>query len=386
MPSQNSLTSLLTALPTPLCNDYKLKELLGTGAYALVYKIESLRTGEEFALKVVEKAPLAARLLMPQLQREVTHLRLHSDTQHVVQLCDVVDTAQAVFLRFQLCEKPLDKILEEDGPMEEDTALHWFRQALLGVRELHAAGTVHRDLKLSNILVDSEGVLRICDFGWSCREDEKLSGRSGTPQYAPPEMLESEGLPHTSKVDIYSLGVCLQHMMLGRMPGYTDELPSSASPELLELLTELMSVDPDARPSADEILEMPLLQLGPLEQLWQHGQELLAQLGWPQRSNTASVKATGGRRSRGLKTMAALTTTAKHLQTPPIQDPSHCEQAAYWSKMSRTVSMPPQLQSSCRLGQNSPSRRFSHGGFCVTLGTGNNNMSHGYTSGYLFRR
>lgn len=383
---QMSLTSVLKALPEPLCAEYEMKEILGTGAYALVYRIQHCRSGEQFALKVVEKAPLAARALMPQLQREVEHLQAHRNTPHIVQLCDVADTTNAVFLRFQLCEKSLEQLIDEDGALEEEEALQFFRQALLGVRELHANGTIHRDLKLSNMLVDSEGVLRICDFGWACREGEELTGLSGTPQYAPPEMLDAAGPPHTTKVDVYSLGACLQHLLLGRIAEGPEDLPLEASAELLELLAELLQKDPEARPTIDEVLERSILRPSPFAQLWQHGQDFLAQFGWPQGSAAAR---TVPNRTRALK----MTVPSA---TPSPAPSSHCERAAHWSQMTKTSrtpqmsaapSLPHQLPTPCRVGvQPHKNGKLFNQGFCVNLRAGPAASYGGNINGHMLRR
>jgi serine/threonine protein kinase len=113
---------------------------------------------------------------------------------------------------------------------------------------------VHRDLKPGNFLVNSDGSLRICDFGWACREDDVVSGMSGSPGYAPPEMLQEYGPRHTTKADVYSLGASLLHLLLGRMSDGPRDLPSGVSPGVLDFIEELMHEDPKERPSADEAL------------------------------------------------------------------------------------------------------------------------------------
>merc|ERR1719299_237275 len=120
-------------------------------------------------------------------------------------------TSTHVFLRFHLCQECLETMSVEHGPMTEQEAFKWFRQACLGVQGLHDTGVIHRDLKPSNFLVDSEGALRICDFGWACLEEDELTGTCGTPDYSPPEtqMHQRSGVPHTTKADIFGLGTSL---------------------------------------------------------------------------------------------------------------------------------------------------------------------------------
>merc|ERR1719482_1257321 len=158
-------------------------------------------------------------------------------------------TTTHVFLRFQLCQETLEDMSEQHGPMIEEEAFRWLRQACLGVQGLHASGVIHRDLKPSNFLLDNEGMLRICDFGWACMEEDALTGQCGTPEYSPPEtMKEHGGRVHTTKVDIYGLATTLQHLLLGRVPKGPSDLPKGLSAATHELLAELMDSDADARP------------------------------------------------------------------------------------------------------------------------------------------
>lgn len=377
--AQTSLTALLVRLPDQLASDYELEELIGTGAFALVYRLRRRRDGHRLAVKVVEKAPLAARALLPQLYREIMHLREHAETPHVVQLREVVETRDYFFLCFELCARSLEEHVDDEGPLEEDEAFEWFRQALIGVRELHAGGIVHRDLKPSNMLVDADGVLRICDFGWACLESEELDGMSGTRQYAPPEMLQACGLPHTTKVDVYCLGACLQHLLLGRMPEGPEDLPLNASPAVMDLLAELMQHDPEARPTVEEVLARPALQPGPLAQLWQQGREFFAQLGGGAKAPAASGSggsggSTGSRRRRAALSACGLSTVT---DVVPVVAKEESPAPAAFLGVPATWPVPVPVASPGMSGHGTcwaprsvatPSRRF-HNGFCVGLGS-----------------
>jgi len=254
----SSLTHGLAALPEPLFSEYDLLKVLGVGAYAVVYQVKNKKTKKKYALKVVEKEPYAQRLLLPQLRREVAIVEEFSGTAHIVPLREVTETASHFFLRFDLCRESLEDVSDRRGPMEEEEALRWLRQACLGVQELHASDIIHRDLKPSNFLVDSEGKLCICDFGFACRVNDDLSGFTGTPCYSSPET-SHEGYKHTTKVDAYGLGSSLQHFLLGRMPKGPEDIPKGLSTATRDLLEEMLSPDPDDRPSLDELLETPQL-------------------------------------------------------------------------------------------------------------------------------
>jgi serine/threonine protein kinase len=253
-----SLTRHLQVLPEPLFSDYDVhNKPLGVGAYAIVYKVTHKRTKEDFALKVIEKEPMRVRLLAQQLRREVELVEeLSTGTPHVVQLLETTETATHFLLRFELCTTSMEDVSDMQGPMPEEQALQWMRQACLGVKEIHAKGVIHRDLKPSNMLVDTDGSLAICDFGAACRATDDPIGITGTPNYSPPET-QSHCDCHTEKVDIYSLGASLQHLLLGRVPLGSEDFPKGLSDSTRELLEEMMSPDPEDRPSIDDLLNSP---------------------------------------------------------------------------------------------------------------------------------
>jgi len=253
-----SLTRLLKALPEPLFSTYNLVKVLGVGAYAVVYQVQHKKTKEKFALKVMEKEPVRIRNMLSQLLREVEIIQEQSGAPHIVQLFEVTETSTHFFLRFELCQTSLEDYCTRHGPMTEEEAFGWLRQACLGIKELHDNGIVHRDIKPSNCLVDADGQLCICDFGFAGRERERLTGITGTHCYSCPEA-KAEGLVQTRKVDIYALGACLQHFLLGRCPKGPKDLPKGLSSEAKELMNEMMHQNPYLRLDIDELLEMPQL-------------------------------------------------------------------------------------------------------------------------------
>jgi serine/threonine protein kinase len=79
--------------------------------------------------------------------------------------------------------------------LKEDVAKHIFRQIIEGLGYCHSKSIVHRDIKLDNILLDSEGEVKICDFGVSkiVKKGEIMTEQCGTPAYIAPEILKDKG-------------------------------------------------------------------------------------------------------------------------------------------------------------------------------------------------
>lgn len=101
--------------------------------------------------------------------------------------------------------------------LEENEAFIYFFQTLLGIDYLHYNNIVHRDLKPENLLFDKDANIRICDFGWSVKQNNNTDMTFiGTLAYMAPEMLRREN--YDFKVDIWALGVLLYEMLNGRAP------------------------------------------------------------------------------------------------------------------------------------------------------------------------
>ena len=103
--------------------------------------------------------------------------------------------------------------------LKEDVAKHMFKQIVEGLKYCHSRGILHRDIKLDNILLTSEGDIRICDFGVSklVKAGEIMTEQCGTPAYIAPEIFENKGYEGYAS-DVWSAGVVLFAMLYGTVP------------------------------------------------------------------------------------------------------------------------------------------------------------------------
>ena len=103
--------------------------------------------------------------------------------------------------------------------LKEDTARFLFKQIVTGLAYCHTKNVLHRDIKLDNILLTSQGDVKICDFGVSklVTPGERMTEQCGTPAYIAPEVFKNQGYEGFAS-DIWSAGVVLYAMLFGAVP------------------------------------------------------------------------------------------------------------------------------------------------------------------------
>ncbi|CAK7357170.1 unnamed protein product [Dovyalis caffra] len=209
-------------------DSFEKLDKIGQGTYSSVYKARDLETNKIVALKKVRFAnmdPESVRFMA----REITILR-RLDHPNVMKLEGVIASRMSgsIYLIFEYMEHDLAGLLASPGIKFTEAQIKCYMQQLLhGLEHCHNHGILHRDIKGANLLIDSNGNLKIADFGlatfFSSPQKQPLTSRVVTLWYRPPELLLG-ATDYGVAVDLWSTGCILAELFAGKpiMPGRTE--------------------------------------------------------------------------------------------------------------------------------------------------------------------
>jgi len=206
-------------LPPTTLEFYKFIKLIGKGAFGKVTLGVHLLTGKHVAIKTIEKSFMNDEFSKRKVFQEVYLLKKikHSN---VIRLLEVFESEKHMLIVMEYAGGgDLLRLIKRKGRLEESDSKYIFKQIVYGVAHIHCRSVIHRDIKLDNILLDSEKGVKICDFGVSkiTKKGQIIKEQCGTPAYLAPEIIEDKGY-EGFYVDIWSLGVLLYAMLTGTVP------------------------------------------------------------------------------------------------------------------------------------------------------------------------
>jgi serine/threonine protein kinase len=245
-----------------LGDDYELLDLLGAGGFGRVYRVRDLRLEREVALKVLHPSLTTDPSGVERFRREA-QLAAGVHHPHVVNIFDIASRGGLLWYTMEMIHGPnLAQLVESDGPLPLDVVLRFMREALSALSYAHDAGLVHRDIKPENMLHDTDGSLRITDFGLALalRGQSAFGGatsRSGTPQFASPEQLLGERVDQ--RTDIYSIAAVAYFALLG-YPPFAGATPEQVlAKQTNDMIPSLRPARPDVSRELEDALHRALL-------------------------------------------------------------------------------------------------------------------------------
>eukprot|EP01107_Rhizomastix_libera_P012711 TRINITY_DN3269_c0_g1_i2.p1 TRINITY_DN3269_c0_g1~~TRINITY_DN3269_c0_g1_i2.p1 ORF type:complete len:382 (-),score=92.48 TRINITY_DN3269_c0_g1_i2:131-1276(-) len=263
----NTLTGTIANFGTEPQNSFQFLNKIGEGSFGTVWRAEFIKTGKIYAIKKVAISEVKEELI-----NEVEIMR-HLSHQNIVKFYGSWKQKKFLHLVMEYCEaKSVGEIMQRIGsPLKERQIAVICNHALRGLKYLHSKRCLHRDIKCGNILLDSNGVAKLCDFGVSGRMTETQKRRHtmiGTPFWMAPEVIQDEG--YNEKADLWSLGITAIEMAEGQPPHFeqnpmrvvfmipvwdppTLSEPSLWSPQFNSFLSACLIKSPEKRSSAAEL-------------------------------------------------------------------------------------------------------------------------------------
>uniref|UniRef100_A0A671SCN3 protein kinase C n=1 Tax=Sinocyclocheilus anshuiensis TaxID=1608454 RepID=A0A671SCN3_9TELE len=211
--------------------DFDLLRVIGRGSYAKVLLVRLKKTDRIYAMKVVKKELVNDDEDIDWVQTEKHVFEQASNHPFLVGLHSCFQTESRLFFVIEYVNGgDLMFHMQRQRKLPEEHARFYSAEISLALNYLHERGIIYRDLKLDNVLLESEGHIKLTDYGM-CKEGlrpgDTTSTFCGTPNYIAPEILRGED--YGFSVDWWALGVLMFEMMAGRSP--FDIVGSSDNPD-----------------------------------------------------------------------------------------------------------------------------------------------------------
>ncbi|NWV81976.1 MK15 kinase, partial [Dasyornis broadbenti] len=294
-----------------VCHKYEIKRRLGKGAYGIVWKAIDRKTGETVAVKKIFDA-FRNRTDAQRTFREIMFLQEFGEHPNIIKLLDVIqaENDKDIYLIFESMDTDLHAVIKKGNMLKDIHKCYILYQLLKATKFIHSGNVIHRDQKPSNVLLDAQCCVKLCDFGLArslCQPSEDqatpaLTEYVATRWYRAPEILLASR-SYTKGVDMWSIGCILGEMLLGKplFPGtstmnqieqilrvipapspedilalqseykasvihhmssrervaFEEIFPSTTPLPALDLLKKLLVFNPDKRLTAEEALQHP---------------------------------------------------------------------------------------------------------------------------------
>ena len=250
-------------------SNYILKDDIGEGNFGKVKLGVFKNTGEEFAIKILNKKKIKIKMKNTVFKENDIIKRFNH--VNVIFVLDIIEDPENYYIVMEYCKKGelFDYIVDQQR-LEEDEAAYFFYQLINGVEYIHSLDVAHRDLKPENLLLNENKILKIIDFGLSheFNGEELLKTKCGSPSYAAPEIIK--GLPYDGfKTDVWCCGIILYAMVCGYLPFEGEnnkilfknivecnpDIPEYLGEDTQDLISAILKPEPNDRVTIEQIKE-----------------------------------------------------------------------------------------------------------------------------------
>ena len=245
-------------------NGFEKLSKLGEGAYSTVLKVRRYADGNIYALKKVKLSKLSEKEKSNALNevRILASVKSNFVISYKEAFFDERESCLGIVMEYADKGDLYQKITENKKTallFEEIDIWRILIQCIKGLKSLHDLKILHRDMKSANVFLFSDGSAKLGDLNVSKVARKGLGyTQTGTPYYASPEVWKDQ--PYDNKSDIWSLGCVLYEMITLHPPFQYKKISNKFSPDLAEIVSLLIQVDPNNRPSCDELLNNPIIR------------------------------------------------------------------------------------------------------------------------------
>ena len=231
---------------------YEVRHRLGSGGMADVYLAHDRQLGRDIALKVLHRRFARDGQFVERFKREA-QAAAGLQHPHVVGIYDRGEHDGTYYIAMEnLPGRTLRQVLNEEAPLDQERTIVYALQILDAAGFAHRNGIVHRDFKPHNVICGPEGQLKVTDFGIAragASEMTETGSIMGTAQYLSPE--QAQGQPVDASSDIYSIGVMLYEMLVGRVPFDGDTAVAIALRHVSDPPVPIRQLRPDVHPALE---------------------------------------------------------------------------------------------------------------------------------------
>ncbi len=244
--------------PGSMVETFQIQRLVGSGGMGEVYLAVDVSLGRPVALKMIRPELLTRPTALRRFKREAQALA-KINSQNVTHIYALSLESNPPYLVMEYVDgASIHYLLKEDGTFDSKETARMALQVVAGLQAVYLEGLTHRDINPKNLLLNKSGNVKITDFGLVQME---LTGSSmsmthsivGTPSYMSPEQARGETVDF--RTDLYSLGMTLFHMMVGKPPFTGETIAEILSKHIMEPVPSIRSFRPDAAVLLDELVQ-----------------------------------------------------------------------------------------------------------------------------------